>query len=83
MVVLAASEVSSAAGHLSAAAELNSVKLAGFLLLLSGWLIVLAAVVLFVSAPLRAVFVFSGAAVEVLGLALVVRSHRAPRATKE
>jgi FtsH-binding integral membrane protein len=50
-------------------------KLAGFLLLLAGWGIVLAAVVLLASALPRTGFVLAGIGVEVLGLILVVRSH--------
>ncbi len=50
-------------------------KLAGFLLLLAGWGIVLGAVVLLASAPPRTGFVLAGLGVEVLGLILVVRSH--------
>ena len=50
-------------------------KLAGFLLLLAGWAIVLAAVVLLASIPQRAGFVLAGIGVEALGLVLAVRSH--------
>ncbi len=50
-------------------------RLAGFLLLLTGWIIVLAAIVLFPSATPRGWFVSAGVAVELLGLALVFRSH--------
>ena len=50
-------------------------KLAGFLLLLAGWGIVLAAIALLASVSQRAVFVLAGIGVEILGLALVVRSH--------
>ena len=50
-------------------------KLAGFLLLLAGWGIVLSAVVLLTSVPPRACFVLAGMGVEVMGLILVVRSH--------
>ena len=50
-------------------------KLAGFLLLLAGWAIVLAAVVLLASTPQRAGFVLAGIGVEVLGLVLAIRSH--------
>lgn len=52
-------------------------KLAGFLLLLAGWAIVLAAVVLLVPALPRTCFVLAGVGVEVLGLVVVVRSHLA------
>ena len=50
-------------------------KLAGFLLLLAGWGIVLSAGVLLTSALPRACFVLAGMSVEVTGLILVVRSH--------
>lgn len=53
-------------------------KVAGFLLLLAGWAIVLAALVLLASAPPRAAFVLAGLGVEVLGLVLVIRSHMVP-----
>lgn len=54
-------------------------KLAGFLLLLAGWGIVLAAMALLGSALARTCFVLAGVGVEVLGLILVVRSHRVLR----
>lgn len=50
-------------------------KLLGFLLLLAGWLLVLAAIVLLRSQAARVAFVFAGIAVEVLGFALVIRAH--------
>ena len=50
-------------------------KIAGFLLLLSGWLLVLAAIVLLPSATSRTAFVFAGMGVEVAGVVLVARSH--------
>jgi hypothetical protein len=52
-------------------------KLAGFLLLLTGWGIVLAALVLLNvnAAAVRACFVLAAVAVEILGLVLVIRSH--------
>jgi hypothetical protein len=50
-------------------------RLSGFLLLASGWIIVLAAVVLLPSSPSQAAFALSGIGVELLGLTLVVRSH--------
>jgi hypothetical protein len=57
-------------------------KVLGFLLLLAGWFLVLAAIVLFASPPLRAAFVLAGIAVEVLGLILAFRSHLNPREGK-
>ena len=50
-------------------------KLAGFLLLLSGWAIVLTAVALLRTALPQAGFVLAGLAVQALGLVLVIRSH--------
>jgi hypothetical protein len=54
-------------------------KIAGFLLLLAGWGIVLGAVALFPGGGPRASFVAAGAAVEALGLVLAVRSHAIQR----
>jgi hypothetical protein len=61
----------------------RSLKLLGFLLLLAGWGIVLAAVVLLPPSPSRPIFVLAGLGVEVLGLALVLRSHPIPRGEEE
>ena len=49
-------------------------KLGGFLLLLSGWGIVVAALRLLHNGPLVA-FVFAGFAVEILGLVIVIKGH--------
>ena len=49
-------------------------KLSGFLLLLSGWAIVVAAMALLHGSALSA-FIIAGLAVEVLGLALFAKSH--------
>jgi hypothetical protein len=57
-------------------------KAVGFLMLLAGWFLVLAAIVLFASPTLRAAFVLAGVAVETLGLILVFRSHLIPREEK-
>jgi len=54
-------------------------KLAGLLMLVSGWLLIVATVILLGAAPLRGAFIAAGVAVEVLGLVLVVRSHLALR----
>ncbi|PWT78448.1 MAG: hypothetical protein C5B58_15265 [Acidobacteria bacterium] len=51
-------------------------KPAGFLLLIAGWAIVVAALLLLPSAASRVTFVLAGVAVQVLGLVLAVRSHR-------
>jgi len=58
-------------------------KIAGFLLLLTGWLLVLAAVVLLRAAGPRVAFVLAGFAVEVLALVLVFRSHLSPHGRHE
>ncbi len=50
-------------------------KLLGFLLLLAGWVIVLAAIVLLPSAAARTGFTMAGIAVEILGFGLVIRAH--------
>lgn len=50
-------------------------KLAGFLLLPAGWLIVLTAIVLLPPGSARAAFLLAGLAIEGLGMGLVVRVH--------
>ena len=50
-------------------------KLAGVLLLLAGWGIVLSALALLRSMPALTAFVVAGTAVEWLGLFLMFRSH--------
>lgn len=54
-------------------------KALGFFLLVSGWIIALAALVLLASPGPRTGFVLAGFAVEVLGLVLVFRRHLAPQ----
>ena len=54
-------------------------KVAGFLLLLAGWGIVLSAAALLKASAARSVFALAGAAVEVMGLVLVIRSHIVPK----
>ena len=49
-------------------------KLAGFLLLLSGWAVVIAAIALLGNGT-RAAFILAGTAVEALGIGLVFHSH--------
>jgi hypothetical protein len=53
-------------------------KVTGFLLLLGGWIIVLAAVALLPSGPSQVSFVLAALGVEALGLTLVFRAHLAP-----
>jgi hypothetical protein len=50
-------------------------NIAGFLLLIAGWAIVLAAVALLPSTGARDAFVLAGLAVELFGLGLAVRAH--------
>jgi uncharacterized membrane protein len=57
----------------------DPLKSLGFLLLVTGWILVLSAVVLLKQGAARGGFVFSGIAVEALGLVLAVRSHIAPK----
>jgi hypothetical protein len=57
-------------------------RILGFLLLLAGWFLVLAAIVLLPALPSRTGFVFAGSAVEALGLIFVFRSHLIPRDEK-
>jgi hypothetical protein len=54
-------------------------KIAGFLLLLAGWALVLAALCLLPRAIPRDSFVAAGMAVEGFGLVLAVRAHLTPR----
>ncbi len=49
-------------------------KLGGFLLLLSGWGIVVTALAL-LRGPAASAFIYSGAGVEILGMGLVFRAH--------
>ena len=51
-------------------------KIAGFLLLVSGWLLVLAAVVLLPGGVSKSAFVLAGMGVEGVALILLFRSHR-------
>jgi len=53
----------------------HQMKLAGFLLLVSGWGIVVATLPLLPSLPARAGFAVAGMFVELIGLALVGRGH--------
>jgi hypothetical protein len=54
-------------------------KAAGFSLLLTGWMLVLAAIVLLPAGGARAGFLLAGTGVEILGLVLAFRSHLLPR----
>lgn len=54
-------------------------KLAGLLLLLAGWFLVLAAITMLRTFPQRFSFVLAGVGVEVLGLIFLIRSHLTAR----
>jgi hypothetical protein len=54
-------------------------KVAGFLLLLAGWVLVLAAIAMLAVAGPRVAFLLAGLGVEVLGLVLAARSHLTPK----
>jgi hypothetical protein len=66
-----------------AMSEGYSMKLAGFLLLLAGWGIVLSTIMLIAPTPARTGFVLAGIAVEALGLILVARSHLEPKGERQ
>ena len=53
-------------------------KLTGFLLLVGGWIIVLAAMAMLPSGPSQVSFVLVALGVEALGLTLVFRAHLIP-----
>jgi hypothetical protein len=59
--------------------EQIGMKLAGFLLLLSGWGIVVSTVPLLPSSGARVAFVLAGMTVELIGLTLVARAYRVPK----
>jgi hypothetical protein len=58
-------------------------KIAGFLLLATGWLLVLSAIVLLAAAGARAAFIAAGVGTEALGFGLAVRSHLTPKASRD
>jgi len=61
----------------------DSLKFIGCMLLLSGWIIVLASLVMLSTLSQRAAFVAAGIALEVLGLVFLTRSYTAAeRGTK-
>lgn len=62
--------------YLDPEASFSFMKIAGLLLLVAGWLLVILAVVLLRTDASRAAFVFAGMGVQVLALVLVFRSHR-------
>jgi hypothetical protein len=58
-------------------------KIAGFLLLLAGWLLILSALALLARSGPRNAFLLAGSGVELLGLVLFVRSHIALKEDRE
>jgi hypothetical protein len=58
-------------------------RIAGFLLLVAGWVIVTAALFLLRAPGPRAAFVVAGIAVQVLGLIFAIRSHRAMESKRD
>lgn len=57
-------------------------KLLGFFLQVTGWIIVMAAIALLEAAP-RTAFALAGFCVQMLGVTLAVRSHLIPHGEKE
>jgi hypothetical protein len=57
----------------------GGMKISGFLLLLAGWGLVLAALILLGPGAARNAFVMAGVGVEALGLGLAARAHLSPR----
>jgi hypothetical protein len=58
-------------------------KIAGLLLLLAGWLLVLSALVVLRAAWPQALFMLAGVGVEILGLVLLFRSHAIPHGRRQ
>lgn len=58
-------------------------KLLGFLLLLSGWIITFASIAMLAAGAPRVVFLLLGLGVEVIGLVLVARAHPLLRGSRE
>jgi hypothetical protein len=57
-------------------------KIAGLLLLLAGWGIVLAALLMLSTLGQRTSFILAGIAIEGVGLGMLFRSHLIPRAER-
>jgi hypothetical protein len=57
-------------------------RLAGFLLMPCGWIIVIAAIILLPAAPSRSLFALAGIGIEILGLMVVFRSQVVLRGDK-
>jgi membrane-bound ClpP family serine protease len=50
-------------------------RIAGIFLVLAGWILMLAAILMLSSLPLRTAFSLAGLAVQLLGLVLLARTH--------
>ena len=62
--------------------SLTRMRLVGFLLLLSGWGLVVAALGMLSAAVPRGIFALAGMGVELLGMVMTVRSHIPRRAAR-
>jgi hypothetical protein len=58
-------------------------KLAGFLMLIAGGMIAMAAIAVLPATGARVAFLLAGIGVELIGLVLAFREHIPPEATKE
>ena len=58
-------------------------KFLGFMLLLAGWIIVVAAIAMLPAEALRAAFALAGTGVEILGLVLIIRAQLAARGERD
>lgn len=58
-------------------------KIFGFLLLLAGWGLVLAALALLAASVPRSAFVLAGVGVEIVGLVVVMRAHLTSQGARE
>lgn len=58
-------------------------KFLGFVLLLAGWLITVAAVAMLAAVGPRAGFVLAAVGVEILGLVLFIRAHLVPGSDRD
>ncbi len=61
----------------------GGVKALGFILLLAGWALVLAAIILLMPGAPRGAFVLAGMGVEIVGMVLVIRAHIIPAGSRE
>ena len=69
--------------HLSPAVKWSQVlKIAGFLMMLAGWGVVLAAVLMLRSEASKTVFAIAGIAIEGLGFLIAARAHIPARGTR-